>query len=64
MDDLIPFLAGIFFGVCFTALIFCTSSNDNSNNSPKAIDVYRGKTTLQYTVVDSVVVDSCVIFKK
>ena len=28
------------------------------------MDVYQGKTTLEYTVVDGVKVDSCVIFKK
>lgn len=28
------------------------------------MDVYQGKTTLEYTIVDGVKVDSCVIFKK
>lgn len=28
------------------------------------MDVYQGKTTLEYTVVDGVKVDSCVVFKK
>ena len=30
---------------------------------PKAIDVYQGKTTLEYTIVDGVKVDSVVVFK-
>lgn len=32
--------------------------------TPTAMDVYQGNTTLEYTVVDGVKVDSCVIFKK
>lgn len=28
-----------------------------------AMDVYQGKTTLEYTIVDGVKVDSCVIWK-
>ncbi len=32
--------------------------------TPKAIDVYRGKTTLKISYVDSVAVDSIVVFKK
>ena len=31
---------------------------------PQAIDVYRGKTTLERTYKDSVTVDSVVVFKK
>lgn len=30
---------------------------------PTAMDVYQGKTTLEYTVVDSVITDSTVVFK-
>lgn len=33
-------------------------------DTPKAIDVYRGKTTLEYTVVDSVKIDSTVVYKQ
>lgn len=29
---------------------------------PSAMDVYQGKTTLQYTIVDDVKIDSTVIF--
>lgn len=32
-------------------------------HEPKAIDVYRGKTVLEYTVKDGVVVDSVVVYK-
>lgn len=33
-------------------------------NKPQAIDVYRGKTTLQITYKDSIAVDSVVVFKE
>lgn len=35
-----------------------------SLNEPKAIDVYRGKTTLEITYKDKVPIDSTVIWKK
>lgn len=36
----------------------------NKDPQPTAMDVYQGKTTLEYTVIDNVKVDSIVIFKK
>lgn len=33
------------------------------NPKPTAMDVYQGKTTLEYTIRDSVKIDSVVIFK-
>lgn len=45
--------------VIFFAL-FATCEN---GNTPTAMDVYQGKTTLEYKVVDGVKVDSVVIFK-
>ena len=35
----------------------------SKNPKPTAMDVYQGKTTLEYKVVDNVKVDSVVIFK-
>lgn len=35
-----------------------------TQDKPTAIDVYRGKTTLKITYVDSVAVDSVVVFKE
>lgn len=35
-----------------------------TENCITPMDVYQGKTTLEYTVVDGVKVDSCVIFKE
>lgn len=34
------------------------------NHSPKAIDVYRGNTTLEVTYRDSIPIDTTVIFKQ
>ena len=34
------------------------------NNSPKAIDVYRGKTELEITYRDTIAIDSTVVWKK
>ena len=33
-------------------------------NKPSAMDVYAGKTTMEYTIVDGVKVDSTVVYKK
>ena len=49
--------AGSLFTLGLSVLMFCT------NNEPTAMDVYQGKTTLQYTIVDSVKVDSVVVWK-
>lgn len=40
-------------------LIYCSDNKP----TPTAMDVYQGKTTLEYKVVDGVKVDSVVIFK-
>lgn len=36
----------------------------NKTSSPKAIEVYQGKTTLEITYRDSIPVDSVVVYKK
>ena len=49
------------------ALITVSSYNKGYNKAkritPFAMDVYQGKTTLQYTVINGVKVDSIVVFK-
>ena len=35
-----------------------------SEPRPKAMDVYQGKTTIEYTIRDGVKVDSVVVFKE
>lgn len=37
--------------------------NQNYQNEPTAIDVYRGNTTLEITYKDGVAIDSVVVFK-
>lgn len=44
-------------GICSTAL-------GVDDDIPTALDVYRGKTTLEITYRDSVAVDSVVVYKK
>lgn len=51
--------------VAFGTLILTATIMESSNqDKPTAIDVYRGKTTLKITYVDSVAVDSVVVFKE
>ena len=38
-------------------------SHDTNENEPRAIDVYRGKTTLEITYRDSIPIDTVVVFK-
>ena len=61
------FSNGLILGVIITMLLFIESilvSCIFSDSHPTAMDVYQGKTTLEYKVVDGVKVDSVVIFKK
>ena len=44
-------VTGVIIGVC------------TPNNEPTALDVYRGKTTLEITYRDSVAIDSVVVYK-
>jgi hypothetical protein len=57
-------LGGIIISIFFIIEIGIVSDILAPNNpKPTAMDVYQGKTTLEYKVVDDVKVDSCVIFK-
>lgn len=57
-DALIGILASSTISFCIG--IFCYTLDE----APSAIDVYRGKTTLEITYKDGVPVDSVVVFKK
>ena len=46
-----------------TIILTSLISSYGNRNTPTAMDVYQGKTTLEYKVVDDVKVDSVVIFK-
>ncbi len=45
-------------------LFAATYKPQNKGNSPKAIDVYRGKTELEITYRDTIAIDSTVVWKK
>lgn len=53
------FILGLITGASFIIVIVGIFSIDK----PSAMDVYQGKTTLEYKVVDGVKVDSVVVFK-
>jgi hypothetical protein len=44
-------------------IIGVTFANKVRDKYPQAIDVYQGKTTLEYTIIDGEIVDSVVVFK-
>ena len=46
-------------GALVGVVLYCTITVD----TPTALDVYRGKTTLEITYRDSVAVDSVVVYK-
>lgn len=57
---------GVFFGIILsilsaTEIVLLSSMLEDP--IPTAIDVYRGKTTLEYTIRDGVKIDSIVVFK-
>lgn len=58
---------GICCGLClatgFVIEIICINESIYEPH-PKAIDVYQGKTTLEYTIIDGIKVDSVVVFKE
>ena len=45
------------------AVLILTSILETKNPHPTALDVYRGKTTLEITYRDSVAIDSTVVYK-
>lgn len=46
---------------CIIGIIVANGARDKY---PQAIDVYQGKTTLEYKVKDGEIIDSVVVFKK
>ena len=57
---------GVTLGLIVMLLLFTEAFLIHCSNNkpyPTAMDVYQGKTTLEYKVVDDVKVDSVVIFK-
>lgn len=58
MKNLFIFLISCSF-VIFTVYVL----QQTKPKKPTAMDVYQGKTTLEYKVVDGEIVDSCVVWK-
>jgi len=57
---------GLFFGVLISILFAIEVgivSDIIAEPKPKAMDVYQGKTTLEYTIRDGEVIDSVVVWK-
>lgn len=54
------YICGFGTGIVLTCIVAGTAYQ----GEPNAMDVYQGKTAIQYTVVDGVKVDSCVVYKK
>ena len=54
------FICGLGLGIMLTGVVVGITYQEE----PSAMDVYQGKTAVQYTVVDGMKVDSCVVYKK
>ena len=50
-------------GVLVTSYIYKEETEMASKRQPTAIDVYKGKTALRITYIDSIATDSAVVFK-
>lgn len=60
------FDVGIFLGIILSMLLaieVVLLSSILEDPKPTAMDVYRGKTTLEYTIRDGIKIDSIVVFK-
>ena len=58
---------GLLFGVLISLFFIVETgivSDIIEEPEPTPMDVYQGKTTLKYTIIDGIKIDSCVIFKK
>ena len=53
-----------FLTVMWCALLHDISIKNYKPKSPTAIDVYRGKTTLKVIYIDSIAIDTVVVFKE
>lgn len=65
--EIADFDGGVFFGIVFSVLFVIEVSLVSTlikKPTPTAMDVYQGKTTLEYKMVDGEKTDSVVVFKK
>lgn len=54
----------ILLGVLVTSYNYRVEAEIANKRQPTAIDVYKGKTTLRVTYIDSIATDSVVVFKR
>ena len=57
-----PGIVGVGVSLGFLAILLFWFSVEEYHE-PKAIEVYQGKTTLEYTIKDNVKIDSVVVYK-
>lgn len=65
-NNKLDFDGGVFFGIVFSIMFVIEVSMLSKvikKPTPTAMDVYQGKTTLEYTIRDEVKIDSIVVFK-
>lgn len=60
----LDFLFGVVGAYLISGIIMYNTINRKLNREPTAMDVYKGKTTLEITYKDSIAIDSVVVFKK
>ena len=61
------FDGGVFFGIVFSVMFVIEVSLVSiylKKPTPTAMDVYQGKTTIEYKIVDGVITDSTIVFRK
>lgn len=65
-DSCSNFIIGVFEGIVSLVLVLCffILCMPDSSKNPSAIDVYRGRTSLEVTYLDGAPVDSTVVFKR
>lgn len=57
-------LASVFLLTVTAIMVFSAYLSCENRNTPTAMDVYQGRTTLEITYRDSIPVDTVVVFKK
>ncbi len=63
MYKIILFFSGVLIGFLTCTIIASCLEYVYYTSKPSAMDVYQGKTTLEITYIDSVAIDSVVVFK-
>lgn len=63
MDKMETINTFLLMAALFIIIIVSIIGVNHAISTPTALDVYRGKTTLQITYKDSVPIDSVVVFK-